>query len=93
MNFTDDELKAMALEGIYNYYDGIYEKLEINTNYPLAVKLFMNNISKIMNSKIPGVRSFTEGKQSMTFDNELEALTLTKDVLALLPTKSNLKVW
>ncbi|WP_238860875.1 hypothetical protein [Clostridium sp. YIM B02569] len=91
--FTDDELHEMALTAIYNHYNGKYEKADIEANYPLAIKLFINNISKIMNSKTPGVRSFTEGKQSMTFDSELEALTLTKDVLALLPKKGNLRVW
>lgn len=91
--FTDAEYKELAILSIYNYFNGRYSKDYIDTNFGLAIKVFINNIKQISSSKVAGVKSMTEGSQSISFSDGVEAFTLTADVLALLPKKVNFYVW
>lgn len=91
--FTDLEYEELAILSIFNYFDGLYPLLDIKANYPLAIKLFVSNIKSIQGAKVAGVKSMSEGNQSMTFTDGVEAFVLTNDVLALLPKKINFRVW
>lgn len=88
--FTGEELEEMAVLAIYNYYDGEYTKEYIKSNFTLAIKTLVNNTKDI---KLAGVSSINENGTSITYKDGYEKFTLTSDVIALLPKKTNFRVW
>lgn len=88
--FTDSELEEMAVLAIYNYYDGEYTKEYIKSNFTLAIKTLVNNSKDI---KLTGVSSISENGTSITYKEGYEKFSVAGDVLALLPKKTNFRVW
>lgn len=88
--FTGEELEEMAVLAIYNYYDGEYTKEHIISKFTLAIKTLVNNTKDI---KLAGVSSINENGTSITYKDGYEKFTLTSDVIALLPKKTNFRVW
>lgn len=90
MAFTESELLEMAVLAIFNYFDGEYTKEYIQQNFTLAIKLFAENIK---NNKMVGVASISENGTSITYNDGYERFSITNDVIALLPKKTNFRVW
>jgi hypothetical protein len=91
MAFTESELQEMAVLAIFNYYDGEYAQEYIKDNFTLAIKVLINNATSI--EKPVGVSSISENGTSITYRSDYEKFFLTSDVLALLPKKTNFRVW
>lgn len=91
MAFTENELNEMAVQAIFNYFDGEYKKEYIQENFKLAIKVLINNITSI--EKPVGISSISENGTSITYKSDYEKFSLTSDVLALLPKKKNFRVW
>ncbi|MBW5458500.1 MAG: hypothetical protein E7C05_17235 [Clostridium botulinum] len=79
---TTEQRKAVLV--IRNYLNKDLEDNYILENYDLAVEQLINNAAKLENIKTPGVKSMSEGNQSISFDSN--PWTITEDVKALLPT-------
>ena len=94
MAFTDTELSQMAVQAIFNYYDGQYTKDYIKTNFEYAVNLLANKMGNMYNNSFAGATSITEGNQSISFESGYNSSNLiTADILALLPKKVCFHVW
>lgn len=91
MVYTDEEYNEMATMAIYNYYDGEYMKEYIQLNFTLAIKVFVENAKNTI--KPIGVKSMSENGASITYSDQYERFSITSDVIALLPKKTNFKVW
>ena len=81
----------MAVLAIYNYYDGEYTKDYIKEHFKLALKVLIENTKSM--GKISGVSSISENGTSITYKEGYEKFSMTSDVLALLPKKTNFRVW
>ncbi|WP_045516313.1 hypothetical protein [Clostridium sporogenes] len=81
---TNEQRKAVLV--IRNYLNNDLEDDYILENYDLAVEQLINNAAKLENIKTPGVKSMSEGNQSIAFENGASAWNITDDVKALLPT-------
>lgn len=79
---TIEQRKAVLV--IKNYLNKNLTDDYILTNYDLAVDQLIKNSTKLESVKISGVKSISEGNQSMSF-GDVEAWTITPDVKALLP--------
>ena len=82
---------VMAVLAIYNYYDGEYTKDYIKEHFKLALKVLIENTKSM--GKISGVSSISENGTSITYKEGYEKFSMTSDVLALLPKKTNFRVW
>lgn len=80
---TIDEQKAVLV--IRNYLNKDLSDVEIMSKYSLAIDQLIQNAKKLETMKITGVSSMSEGNQSISFVNGVEAWTVTPDVKALLP--------
>ncbi|AUM92686.1 hypothetical protein [Clostridium botulinum] len=81
---TTEQRKAILV--IKNYLNKDLEDNYILENYDLAVEQLINNAAKLENIKTPGVKSMSEGNQSISFESGAGSWTITDDVKALLPT-------
>ena len=94
---TDEEYKQMGLIVLKKWFKDKFNiniaDTEIEEKYNLALKRLINNAKSIDDIKLAGVVQATEGSQSMTFRNGTEAWTFSDDILALLPTPSNVFSW
>ncbi|MHB8034909.1 hypothetical protein CF069_13410 [Clostridium botulinum] len=80
---TTEQRKAILV--IRNYLNKDLEDNYILTKYDLAVEQLINNAAKLENIT-PGVKSMSEGNQSISFENGTGAWSVTDDIKALLPT-------
>lgn len=90
MAFTEFELLEMAVLAIFNYFNGEYTEEYIRQNFTLAIAVLVNNAKDI---KLTGVSSISENGTSITYKSDYEKFSITSDVLALLPKKTNFRVW
>lgn len=92
--YTDEELQEMAVLAIFNYYDGKYSKEYIKENFSLALKVLTENIRTSV-TKPQGIKSVSQNGISVTYNEGGTGFNayLTVEVLALLPKKTNFKVW
>lgn len=82
----EEKNQAKAILVIRNYLNKNLSDDYILKNYSLAIDQLIENASKINSAKSVGVKSMSEGNQSISFDSNIEAWTITPDVKALLPT-------
>ncbi|MBN3409946.1 hypothetical protein CJF15_12615 [Clostridium botulinum] len=80
---TTEQRKAIIV--IRNYLNKDLEDDYIIENYDLAVDQLVNNATKLENIKTPGVKSMSEGNQSISFESGASVWSITEDVKALLP--------
>ena len=82
----EDEDKAIAyIKGYLNVLDNpTWTKEYILQNYEAAVELLIEKATKVNSLKTPGVKSMSEGGQSITFSDN-EAWSITDDIKTLLP--------
>lgn len=81
----DERNEAKAILVIRNYLNKNLSDDYVKKNYKLAIDQLIENSSKINSAKSVGVKSMSEGNQSISFDSNIEAWTITPDVKALLP--------
>lgn len=94
MAYSDTDLNKMAVQAIYNYYDGKYTQDYIRENFEVAINLLSNRLGNMYNRSFAGATSITEGNQSITFEAGYNSSNLlTADILAFLPKKVCFHVW
>ncbi|WP_434305904.1 hypothetical protein [Clostridium botulinum] len=81
---TIEERKAILV--LKNYLNKDFEDDYILSNYFLAIDQIIENATKLDGIKTPGVKSMSEGNQSISFESGAGAWSVTDDVKALLPT-------
>ena len=69
----------------------LHSKEYIEANFGLAIKMLVDNASSVQ--VVAGASSITENGISITYKDNYGGLTLTSDILALLPKKSKFRVW
>lgn len=82
----DEKNEAKAILVIKNYLNRNLSEEYIKKNYALAIDQLIENANKLNSRKLVGVKSMSEGNQSISFDSNVEAWSMTTDVKALLPT-------
>lgn len=82
----DEKNEAKAILVIKNYLNRNLSDEYIKKNYALAIDQLIENANKLNSTKLVGVKSMSEGNQSISFDSNIEAWSISTDVKALLPT-------
>lgn len=83
----EEKNEAKAILVIKNYLNRNLSDEYIKKNYALAIDQLIENANKLNSTKSVGIKSKSEGNQSITFDSDIKAWTITDDVKALLPTR------
>ncbi|MGL5440799.1 MAG: hypothetical protein ACRDA4_10555 [Filifactoraceae bacterium] len=91
--FTDQEYEQMACISIRNYLKSKITDIEIKSKYPLALKRLIENSKKLDRTKTVGVISMTQGPRSTTYENGVEAMSITRDIALLLPNPKKFRAW
>lgn len=81
----DEKNEAKAIIVIRNYLNKNLSDQYIKRNYALAIDQLIENANKINSAKLIGVKSMSEGNQSISFESNIEAWSITADVKSLLP--------
>lgn len=81
----DEKNEAKAILVIRNYLNKNLSDQYIKKNYALAIDQLIENANMLNSRKLVGVKSMSEGNQSISFDSNIEAWSVTADVKALLP--------
>lgn len=81
----EEKNEAKAILVIRNYLNRNLSDKYIKKNYALAIDQLIENANKINSAKLVGVKSMSEGNQSISFDSNVEAWSITEDVKFLLP--------
>lgn len=82
---SEEKNEAKAILVIRNYLNRNLSDEYIKKNYALAIEQLIENANKINSAKLVGVKSMSEGNQSISFDSNVEAWSVTEDVKFLLP--------
>lgn len=82
---SEEKNEAKAILVIRNYLNRNLSDEYIKKNYALAIEQLIENANKINSAKLVGVKSMSEGNQSISFDSNVEAWSITEDVKFLLP--------
>ncbi|WP_195430901.1 hypothetical protein [Clostridium sp. D46t1_190503_E9] len=83
----EEKNEAKAILVIRNYLNRNLSDEYIKKNYALAIDQIIENANKLNSTKSVGIKSMSEGNQSITFDSDIKAWTITDDVKALLPAR------
>ena len=81
----DEKNEAKAILVFRNYLNKNLSDQYIKKNYALAIDQLIENANMLNSRKLVGVKSMSEGNQSISFDSNIEAWSVTADVKALLP--------
>lgn len=82
----EEKNEAKAILVIKNYLNKNVSEQYIKKNYTLAIDQLIENANRLNSTKLVGVKSMSEGNQSISFDSNIEAWSISTDVKALLPT-------
>jgi len=84
--YTDEDKAIFRIKGYLNVVGNpIWTDQYVLENYGIAVEAFIEKANKINLIKIPGVKSKSDGVQSVTFVDGVEAWSITDDIKTLLP--------
>lgn len=83
----EEKNEAKAILSIRNYLNKNLSDEYIKKNFALAIDQLIENANKINSTKSVGIKSMSEGNQSISFDSDIEAWSITADVKALLPAR------
>lgn len=83
----EEKNEAKAILVIRNYLNRSLSDQYIKKNYALAIDQIIENANRINSTKLVGVKSMSEGNQSISFDSNIEAWSITADVKSLLPAQ------
>lgn len=89
---TEAEYMEMATMAIKRYLNSSADSTTIEGLYGLAIKRLASKAKALDGVKTTGVTSYSEGNQSMSF-NDLEAFAITSDIAILLPNKKSFYAW
>lgn len=81
----EEKNEAKAILVIRNYLNKNLSDAYIKKHYALAIDQLIENANKINSIKLVGVNSMSEGNQSISFNSNVEAWSITEDVKVLLP--------
>lgn len=81
----EEKNEARAIIAIRHYLNRNFSDEYIRTNFALAIDQIIENANKINSAKLVGVSSMREGNQSITFNSNVEAFSITDDIRSLLP--------
>lgn len=84
MEFTLEELEQMSIIAIRNYIRVQLTDEEIKTKYSFAIKLLVKNAQQLAKKGV-GIASMSQGARSVSYKDDVEIMTITRDVKALLP--------
>ena len=89
MTFTDLEMETAAINSI-RYYLNVQSKTEwtdeyIKTNFPLAIKKIIEDTTSLEGVKMAGAKSISQGNLSVSFNDGVEAFSITDGIKSLLP--------
>lgn len=89
MAFNDLEKETMAISSI-RYYLNVqnnttFTDAYIKGLYPLVVRKIIEDTTSIELSKMVGVKSVSEGSQSVTFNDNTEAYSINSSIKNMLP--------
>jgi hypothetical protein len=89
MTFTPEEMEQMAINSI-RYYLNVQSKPTwtdeyIKATFPLAIKKIIEDSTIIESVKRVGVKSASQGNQSITFADNTEAFSINDSIKSLLP--------
>lgn len=95
MALTDEEFNIKkACLVIKNYLKVCFTDEEIQEKFPVAAEQLIRNSKKLEKLRDGvGVKSQSQGDRSTTFNDGVEAWTITEDIKALLPAPNNFQVW
>ncbi|AIY80580.1 hypothetical protein FDC58_10685 [Clostridium botulinum] len=95
MALTDEEFNIKkACLVIKNYLKVCFTDEEIQEKFPVAAEQLIRNSKRLEKLRDGvGVKSQNQGDRSTTFNDGVEAWTITEDIKALLPNPINFKVW
>ena len=86
MNLTMEEKMAIAVIRNYlNVDDSVWTNEYIMENYDFVIESIIKQAKEINSIKNLGVKSKTEGNQSVTFSHNIEAWSITDSIKNLLP--------
>lgn len=86
MNLTMEEKMAIAVIRNYlNVDDSVWTNEYIMENYDFVIESIIKQAKEINSIKNLGVKSKTEGNQSITFSDNIEAWSITDSIKNLLP--------
>ncbi|MBU3107144.1 hypothetical protein [Clostridium gasigenes] len=87
MAYSEEDKAIAKIKGYLNVADNPkWTKEYMLKKYGVAIEILVEQANKISAIKAPGVKSFSEGGQSMTFSDNVEAWTITEDIKEFLPT-------
>lgn len=81
----EEKNQAKAILLIRSYLNKDFTDSYILDNFSLAIDQLIENATRLQSIKAPGVKSLSEGNQSMSFETNTEAWTIIADIKALLP--------
>lgn len=89
MTFTPEEMETAAINSI-RYYLNVQNKTEwtddyIKGKFPLVIKKIIEDTTNIDSVKMAGAKSISQGNQSITFADGVEAFSITDGIKTLLP--------
>lgn len=83
MELSKEKKKAILV--IRNYLNRDFTEKYILDHFELAIDELIESAASLKAMKVAGVKSMSEGNQSVTFADNVEAWTITDNVKALLP--------
>lgn len=88
MELTLEQKRAVAVIRNYLNVDDntIFTNDYIVENYEIAVDMIIEQANEIKNLKAIGIKSRSEGNQSITYTDGVEAWKITESIKAFLPT-------
>lgn len=85
MQFTPVEIESICVQAIREYLNRPLSDEEIKDQYNSALLVMMKQTDELLISNNTGVASITQGSQSITYDNTVQAFKVNDMVKALLP--------
>lgn len=87
MELSKEQRKAILVIKQYLNVEGNpkFTDAYILTKYDLAIDELIESATSLKAMKVAGVKSMSEGNQSVTFADNVEAWTISNNVKALLP--------
>lgn len=89
MTFTPEEMETAAINSI-RYYLNVQSKAEwtdehIKSKFPLAIKKIIEDTTSLEGVKMAGAKSISQGNLSVSFNDGVEAFSITDGIKSLLP--------
>ena len=91
MIFNIIDLENICIQSIKEYLNRPITDEEVKNKYRVALTVMIEETKEILSNKQIGISSVTQGSQSISFNETVQAFKVNESVKALLP-KPNIKV-